>query len=423
MKDFSEEARKLDSNDILKAFKEKFTNDSKLIYLDGNSLGKLPKNTVKNLEKLIKDEWGNNLIRSWNDHWLDLPNRIATKLAKLLGAREDEIFLGDNTSLNLFKLAYAALQFQKGRTGIISDDLNFPTDLYVLQGLIANHFPEHRLQLIKSRNEISVDSKEIHKQLDEQTALVTLSHVCYKSAYMYDMKEVNQLTKKAGAINLWDLSHAVGSVELKLNAWDTDMAVGCTYKYLNGGPGSPAFLYIRKELQEELINPVWSWFGHEKPFDFASDYKAAKGIQKFGTGTPSVLSTAGVENGVDIILETGMENIRRKSISQSEFLIKMIQSELLDLGFEFASPLESHKRGSHVSIRHKEAYKINRAMIEPTDPDQKVIIPDFRPPDIIRLGITPLYTSYADLYECIVRIKEIITADEQNRHFEPLEVT
>ena len=409
-----EKAKALDQADELARFRGYFFNQEKLIYLDGNSLGQLPLKTNERMSQLVAEQWGERLIRGWNEHWMALPSRRSAKIASLVGARPDEIFVGDSTSLNLYKLAFAALAVQKGRTKVVSDNLNFPTDLYVLQGLIQQQFQQHRLELIQSHDGISIGEEQIEQLLDEETALLTLSHVAFKSAFMHDMTKVNQIAHKKGALVIWDLSHAAGAVDLALNASGADMAVGCTYKYINGGPGASAFLYVRKDLQKKLINPVTSWFGHDKPFDFDLQFDAADDMRKFGVGTPQVLSMAAMEPGLDLLLEAGMSALRAKSVQLSNFMLEMIQQELIPLGFSVASPLEAEKRGSHISIQHAEAYRINRAMIEPND-GSKSIIPDFRPPDNIRMGFAPLYNRFEEMIETVQRIKTIIQSYEFER--------
>lgn len=409
-----EKAKALDQADELARFRGYFFNQEKLIYLDGNSLGQLPLKTKELMSQLVAEQWGERLIRGWNEHWMELPSRLATKIARLVGAQPDEIFVGDSTSLNLYKLAFAALSAQQGRTKIVSDALNFPTDLYVLQGLIQQQFRQHRLELIQSHDGISIGEEQLEKMLNEHTALLTLSHVAFKSAFMHDMTKVNQMAHKKGALVIWDLSHAAGAVDLALNATNADMAVGCTYKYINGGPGASAFLYVRKDLQARLNNPVASWFGHNRPFDFDMQFQAADDIRKFGVGTPNILSMAAMEPGLDLLLEAGMPALRAKSVQLSNFMLEMIQQELLPLRFSLASPLEAVKRGSHLSIQHPEAYRINRAMIEPND-GSKAIIPDFRPPDNIRMGFAPLYNRFEEMAETVQRIKAIIQSAEFER--------
>lgn len=411
MNRYLQQAAELDSHDKLSLFRNQFVSDENVIYLDGNSLGRLPQKTKDVLQDIVEYQWGNRLIRSWNEHWLDLPKRVAAKLATIVGASSDEIFVGDSTSVNLYKLAFAALKLQQDRSEILTDSLNFPTDMYIFQELISQSFPNHTLKQIPSADGMITAMEAIEEALSLETAFVSLSHVAYKSAFMYDMAAVNKLAKENGALTLWDLSHAVGAVDLQLNKSGADMAVGCTYKYLNGGPGAPAFLYVKKELQEQLQNPIAGWFGHKSPFDFDGNYVAANSIQRFAAGTPTVLSMAGIEPGLDIMNEAGMENLREKSVRQSEFLLKMIESELVPLGFKIASPMNASHRGSHISIQHPNGYQINQAMISSKN-EAKVIIPDFRPPTNIRLGIAPLYNSFIDLAETVERIKEILLTKE-----------
>ena len=414
MNDFYKKALEQDKNDTLASFKNHFTNDENMIYLDGNSLGKLPKQTIELVSQVVRDQWGKRLIRSWNESWINLSTKIAKKIAPLIGAEEDEVFVGDSTSLNLYKLAFAALKARTNQYKIISDELNFPTDLYVIQGLIKQQFPNHRLELLKSKDGISIDECEIERLVNKDTSLLTLSHVTYKSAFMYNMQQVNKLAHQFNSLVIWDLSHAAGAVPVELNKSNTDMAIGCTYKYLNGGPGSPAYLYVRKDLQEELNNPITSWFSHQQPFDFDLEYTSADSIQKFAVGTPNILSLAATEPGLDILLEAGIAKIREKSVKQTDFMIELIKTELLPLGFIIASPLNIENRGSHISIQHTDAYRVNRALIEPEN-DSKVIIPDFRPPNNIRLGIAPLYTTFEDIYYSINRIKVIVQTKEFER--------
>jgi len=412
---FLEKALTLDKTDTLKSFKEKFVADPSLIYLDGNSLGKLPIKTIETTANIIEKQWGNRLIRSWNEHWIDLSKNIAAKIAKIVGAQPDEIFVGDTTSLNLYKLLFASLSLQKGKTEIITDDLNFPTDLYIIQGLIKQQFKNHTLKVLESASEIFMDTNTISEAISKKTSVTTLSLVSYKSSFLYDMETINNLAHKNDSLVVWDLSHAAGATTIKLNETNADMAVGCTYKYLNGGPGAPAFLYVRKDIQEKLTNPIWSWFAHEKPFDFNPNFIENSGIQKFAVSTPSILSLGAIAPGLDIILEAGITNIQTKSSKQSIFLINLIKHYLIPLGFKIASPLNDSQRGSHISITHCESYRINRAMIAPKNENTKIVIPDFRPPNLIRIGITPLYTSYLDLYEAIIRISEIVTTKEYEK--------
>lgn len=406
-----EKAKELDKQDILAPFKNHFKNDDHLIYLDGNSLGKLPIATIAATSNLVENQWGNRLIRSWNESWMGLSTTIAAKIAALVGAQPEEIFVGDTTSLNLYKLVFAALEFQQGKNKIITDALNFPSDLYVLQGIVKKHFQQHQIQILGHSEAVEMDLKDFEANIDSNTALLTMSLVTYKSAFLYNMKAVNALAHKHKSLVLWDLSHAVGAVPINLNESNADLAVGCTYKFLNGGPGAPAFLYVKKSLQNQLHNAIWSWFSHQKPFDFDLNYQPSENIQKFAISTPSVLSLVPIEKGLDITLAAGMGGLRAKSMGQTNYLVTLIKEILMPLGFKMASPELAENRGSHISIQHPEGYRISKAMIEPKD-NSKVIIPDFRPPHNIRLGIAPLYTSYTDLYEAVQRIQNIVLQKE-----------
>jgi len=390
--------------DELADFRQQFViTDPNLIYLDGNSLGRLPKTTAARLQQVMLDEWGGNLIRGWNDNWFDSPRRIGEKLARLLGAGEGQVVVSDTTSINLFKLAMAALAKNPGRTKIVSDELNFPSDLYILQSCIALLGKGHRLHLIRSRNDIHIEPEDVASAIDEDTALVSLSHVAFKSGFMYDGQAVTQLAHQAGALMLWDVCHSVGAVPVELDAWGSDLAVGCTYKYLNGGPGAPAFLYVRRDLQEQLYPPIWGWFGQRNPFAFDLDFTPAPGMNHFLVSSPPILSALAMEASLDIVLDAGVERIRRKSLAQTGYLIDLFDAMLAPLGFALGTPRDPARRGSHVSIRHPDGYRINRALIEEMD-----LIPDFREPDNLRLGIAPLYTSFEEIFEAVERIRRVV---------------
>jgi kynureninase len=403
-------ANHLDSIDELAAFRQRFAiTDPDTIYLDGNSLGRLPLATVDQLKTVVEKQWGERLVRGWNESWMDAPRRAGDKIAVLLGARPGEILVSDSTSVNLFKLAAAALRYQSGRNEIISDELNFPSDLYILQGISQLLAQGHQITLLPSRDSIQVKTTDVDAALGKQTALLSLSHVAFKSAFLYKMQEITALAHMSGALALWDLSHSAGVVPIKLNAWDVDLAVGCTYKYLNSGPGAPAFLYVREDLQEKLLQPIWGWFGSANAFQFNQEYTPAPGIARFAVGTPPILSLSAIEIGVEMLLEAGVRRVRTKSMRQTEYLIALAQEWLLPLGFSFGTPLNPARRGSHVALRHPEAYRINRAMIEAVSPR---VIPDFRAPDNLRLGISPLYTSYDDILRALLRMKEIVAKKE-----------
>ena len=400
-------AQKLDAQDPLRHFREKFNlPDSDLIYLDGNSLGVMPLTTKPHLENVLEEEWGRGLIRSWNTGWYERSQQIAAKIAPLIGAKPHEVIVADSTSVNLFKLGWAALQFQKGRKAIVSDELNFPSDIYLLQGLVNMSGKQLELRLASSHDGMTVSAEELKDKMGNDTALLTLSHVVFKSAFMYDMKSITHFAHKQGALVMWDLSHATGAVPVDLNGSNADLAVGCTYKYLNGGPGSPAFLYVREDLHQKLLSPIWGWFGQDNPFDFQLEYKPAPGIERFLAGTPPMLSLSALDPSLDIFLEAGMAKIREKSFQQTEYLIALMEKFLVPVGFALASPREGARRGSHVSLSHPEAYRICKALID-KETGNKVVIPDFREPDNIRLGIAPLYNTFEEIFDAVMELKEI----------------
>jgi kynureninase len=401
-------ARELDAQDELASFRDEFViDDPNLIYLDGNSLGRLPKRTIEFMRNAIEQEWGKRLIHVWNDGWINTPKELGAKIAKLVGAQADEILVTEATSINLFKLAAAALQARPNRTGVVSDVQNFPSDLYILQGIIDLIGKDHHLKLIPSTDGITITPEAVEAAIDDNTALVSLTHVAFKSAFMYDMARVTELAHRSGALMLWDLSHSVGAVPIDLNGCNVDLAVGCTYKYLNGGPGAPAFLYVRRDLQEQLNQPMWGWFAAEKPFAFELDFTPAPDISRYRVGTPPMLSMKAVEPAIDLLLEATMARLRAKSIKQTEYLIFLAEQWLTPFGFTLGTPRQAEIRGSHVSLRHPESYRISRALIESPPPAIQVI-PDFRAPDNIRFGITPLYTTFMEIYLAIERIQIIV---------------
>lgn len=401
-------ARELDQQDLLKNFRKLFViNDPSMIYLDGNSLGRLPVKTMNYMENAIRDQWGERLIRSWNEGWYQQSARLGKKIAQIIGARPDEVIVSDSTSVNLYKLAYGALKIMQGKREIISDDMNFPTDLYVLQGLIRQFGDVHTLRLLKSPDGIFSDMTELVRMIKKQTALVTLSHVTFKSAFQYDLERVTELAHLQGAMVLWDLSHSVGVVPISLRKANVDLAIGSTYKFMNGGPGCPAFLYIRKDLQDRMENPIQGWFGDHDPFEFKLHYRPATGIRKFLTGTPPVISVSGLEPSIDMILDAGIRAIRKKSVDQGTYLISLAREWLFPLGFRLGSPEVAEKRGSHVTLKHAEGYRISKALIDPAVGEQAVL-PDFREPNNLRFGITPLYTTYEEIHRAMMKVKLIM---------------
>jgi kynureninase len=396
-------AQSQDKNDPLRGFRSRFViPDPNLIYMDGNSLGRLPQETLPRLEKVVQDEWGGRLVRAWGDGWFETPLRLGDKIAQLVGAAPGQVAVCDSTSTNLFKLSLAALALRPGRTKIISDEPNFPTDLYILQGAARLLGNRHTIELIPGKDS-GMDLEALLAAIDENTALVLLSHVQFKSGFLYDAAAVTRACHHAGALVLWDLSHSAGAVPVELDAWDADFAVGCTYKYLNGGPGSPAYLYANRRLQEDACSPIWGWFGQRTPFAFDLDYTPAAGVGRFLAGSPPILSMQAIEPGVDLLLEAGMDALRAKSIALTTYFIGLFDELLAPLGFSLGTPRQAEQRGSHISLRHPEGYRINCALIQEMN-----VIPDFREPDHIRIGFAPIYTTFQDAWETTDRLRTVL---------------
>lgn len=393
-----------DQQDELAAFRARFIIDEPdLIYLDGNSLGRLPGETVEQMQQTVEALWGSRLIRGWNEGWITLQEEIGGKIARLVGAQFDEVAIADSTSVNLYKLALAALVARPDRHKIITDDLNFPSDIYVLQSVAKLAGRPCKIQVIPSPDGIYGPLDGLRAAIDDDTALVSLSHTAFKSSYTYDMSAVTALAHAAGAMMLWDLSHSAGAVPCLLNQANVDLAVGCTYKYLNGGPGAPAFLYVRRDLQTLLQNPITGWMGQKDMFKFDLTYAPAVGLRRFFTGTPPILSVSAIEAGVDLLLEAGIDRLRAKSVRQTEYFIDLWAAWLAPLGFTLNSPREANLRGSHISLGHVEGWRIDQALIHDMN-----VLPDFRKPDNIRFGITPLYTSFADIYTALDRLRTVV---------------
>ncbi len=387
----------LDAADPLARFRDRFViEDPEEIYLDGNSLGRLPKATAERLARVVREQWGRELIGSWNEHWFDLPRRVGGKIAGVVGAGPDEVVVADSTSVNLFKLALAACRARPDRRKIVTDDLNFPSDVYVLQSVAELAGPDHQVVIVPSADGMTVPLESLSAAIGEDTALVALSHTTFKSAFVHDLAGVTEVAHRRGALVLWDLSHSAGAVPVGLNAAGADLAVGCTYKFLNGGPGAPAYLYVRKDLQSQFGNPIAGWFGRADPFRFDLGYEPLPDVRRFLTGTPPILSLAAIEPGVELVLEAGIAAIREKSVRQTDYLVELWEERLAPLGYTLNSPRDSAARASHISLGHPEGYRINRALIE-----RYRVVPDFRAPDNIRLGVSPLYTTFTEIARAV----------------------
>ena len=387
-----EEARALDAADPIAFARERFSLPPGRIYLDGNSLGALPASTSERLRDTVERQWGDDLIASWNAHlWIDAPTRVAAKLAPIVGADSSELLIADSTSVSLFKLLGAAAAARPGRRTILTDARNFPTDLYVAQGLADMLDLELR----------AVAVQELEAELDETVAAVTLTHVDYRSGAKHDMRAINAAAHSAGALTVWDVSHSAGAVELDLAAAGCDLAVGCGYKYLNGGPGAPAFIFVAAHLQDQLQPPLRGWMGHADPFAFDGAYRPVSGIGRFLTGTPSILALAALEAGLDTFAEVPMRAIEAKSRALSQMFIEAVEAGCGD-EIRLASPRDPAERGSHVSFAHPEAYAMIQALIA------RDVTGDFRAPDLMRFGFAPLYNGFEDIAQAAEAVADII---------------
>ena len=390
-----DEARELDSSDPLAFAREQFSLPKGVIYFDGNSLGAMPVATPARLGETER-QWREDLIASWNKHdWIDWPTRIAAKLAPIVGAKPNELLVADSTSVCLFKLLAAAARARPGRKVIVTQKRNFPTDLYVAQGLAQMLGLEVK----------AVEPDEVEAAIDADTAVVSLTHVDYRSAAFYDMNAVNDAARAAGALVVWDLSHSAGAIELDLNARGAEIAVGCGYKYLNGGPGAPAFIYIAEHLQDELRSPLQGWMGHAEPFAFVDGYRPAGGILKFLTGTPSILALAALEAGLATFDAIAMRDLAAKSRSLSQLFIAEVEARCGN-ELRLASPRDPAERGSHVVFAHAEGYAVMQALIA------RRVIGDFRAPNLMRFGFAPLYNTHAEVVRAAEILADILAARE-----------
>ena len=389
----------LDRADELAPLRALFALPEGVIYLDGNSLGALPKATPARVAEVVQREWGQGLIRSWNDAgWMATPARVGDKIARLVGAAAGSVMVADSTSVNLFKLLGAALSARPGRRVIVSERRNFPTDLYIAEGLAALLDQGHELRLVEPEGVAAAIAKD--------TAVVMLTHVNYHTGAMHDMDAITRAAHAKGALMLWDLAHSAGAVPVDLAGCDVDLAVGCGYKFLNGGPGAPAFLYVAPRLQDALRYPLTGWLGHAAPFAFETGYRPGQGIARTMVGTPPVLSLAALEVGIDIALQAPMEQVRAKSVRQTTIFAELLEQVGAGLGFQLASPRDAARRGSQVCLAHGQAYAIMQALIA------RGVIGDFRAPDILRFGITPLYTRYVDLFDAAEALRLVMAGGE-----------
>jgi kynureninase len=396
-------AERLDAADPLAWLRDRFAIDpAGPIYLDGNSLGRLPKATVGAVDRAMRDGWGSGLVRSWQG-WMELAERIGTALGQVvLGAAPGQVAISDSTSVNLYKLAAAALDARPGRRVILSSADNFPTDRYVLEGLAAARGLE--LRMVEPAGPDGIGPAAVKAALGPEVALVSLSHASYLSSAIEDVPAITSAAHEVGALVLWDLCHSAGAVPVELDAWGVDLAAGCTYKYLCAGPGAPAFLYVRRGLQDRLRQPIWGWFGQREQFRMGRAYDPVPGVERFLVGTPPVLSLVPIGTGVDVLAEAGIEALRRRSVALTGLLVDLWEAWLRPLGFALASPRDPHRRGGHVALAHPDAYRVSRALLAAG------MVPDHRPPNLLRLCPAPAYTRFVEVWDAMERLRDLVRA-------------
>tara|TARA_R110002073_G_scaffold114291_8_gene251473 strand:- start:11562 stop:12803 length:1242 start_codon:yes stop_codon:yes gene_type:complete len=393
-----EDFLKLDENDPLAAFRDEFELPEDLIYLDGNSLGAMPKSAKARALDVVEREWGQDLITSWNKNgWFHLTEKLGNKIASLIGAAPGEVLACDATGLNLYKLLSMALDLKEDRKVIVMEGSNFPTDNYMTQGLIKQRGQGHEIRF--------AEIDQIMDAITEDVAVVSLTQVHYKTGHLLDMKAITEKAHAVGALVIWDLCHSAGALPIDLNKCDVDFAVGCGYKYLNGGPGAPAFIFVAKRHQGTAAQPLTGWWSHAAPFAFERDYRPADTIWQSLTGTQPILSLSVLECGLDVMMRADMADLRQKSITLCDYFIELVESECGKYGFELATPRNGEVRGSQVSFRHDYGYAIMQALIADK------VIGDFRAPNIVRFGFTPLYVRYVDVWDSVARLKKIMKYD------------
>ena len=403
-------AEALDDADELAGFRERFvgTDDDRLIYLDGNSLGRLPRETPAAVARVVEQQWGEGLVGSWST-WIGDATRVGDQLAAgVLGAGPGEVLVGDSTTVNLYKLLVAGAKARPGRDVLVCTADDFPTDRYVVAGVAADR--GMTVREIGADIDAGLDPAVLAGALDDRVAVVVLSLVAYRSGALADLAAITRLVHDAGALVLWDLSHAVGAVPIQLSAAGADLAVGCTYKYLNGGPGAPAFLFVRRDLQEQLRSPIQGWFGQRDQFAMGPVYEPADGIERFGVGTPNVLGTAAVEVGARLVAEAGVDRLAAKGRAMTDLIVGFGDAWLAPHGAVLASPRQAAARGSHVTFAHPQAWQLTQALIE------RGVVPDFRTPDRVRLGPAPLYTRFVEVWDAMDRFRGLLEEGQLERY-------
>jgi kynureninase len=394
-----EDCLALDAHDPLAAFRTRFALPEGVVYLDGNSLGARPKVAAARAQSVIGEEWGNGLIRSWNDaDWIGLPAKVGDKLGQLIGAAPGEVVACDSTSVNLFKLLSAAFVLRPGRRVLLTDRDNFPTDNYVAEGVAA---------FLDGKVEIRVlPAEEILAAIDQDVAVVSLTQVNYRTGRIYDMAKISAAATAMGALSLWDLSHSAGAIPVDLTGAGADLAVGCGYKYLNGGPGAPAYVFVPKRHHQAIRQPISGWLGHAAPFEFSGDFRPAPGIGRMLSGTPPVIALALLECGLDIIIEAGMDALRVKSMALSDLFISLITQYCDGRGLELISPQDANLCGSQVSYSYENGFGAMQALIA------RGVIGDFRQPNVMRFGFAPLYVTHIDLWDAVQALRAVLVGAE-----------
>ena len=398
-----QEQQQLDRDDPLRNYRSLFHLPEGVIYLDGNSLGPAPKEVFKKMEKVLRQEWAEDLIRSWNNAgWWELTDRLGSMVAKLIGADDDEVVVCDTTSVNLHKVLHAALSIKPGRNKVIAEADCFPSDLYVLEGVKSLH-PDLEI-LLEGR-----DGSSIPEVLDEQVAAVLINHVDYRSGIIRDMENLTRQVQEFGGLAVWDLSHSTGIFPVQLNRCRVDFAVGCTYKYLNGGPGAPAYLFAASRHHAACNQPLSGWFGHARPFDFERHFDPDSGIRRFVCGTQPILSLRALQSGLEIYQDVSLQQVREKSMALTDLFIKLLKNECAAWELEIISPEDSSQRGSQVAVSHPQGYAVMQALIS------RGVIGDFRAPNLMRFGFAPLFLSYQDIHDAVKQLKQILEAEEWNQ--------
>jgi kynureninase len=392
----------LDRTDPLAPLRAKFLLPSGVINLDGNSLGALPRSTAARVSRVIENEWGEDLITSWNRHdWIGMPQRVGDKIARLIGAGAGEVVVTESTSINLFKVLAVALKMRPGRRVIVSEAENFPTDLYMAQGLTELLDRDYTLRLVSAR--------ELEQALDADAAVLMLTQVNFRTGALHDMAALTAAAHAAGALAIWDLSHTAGALPVDLNGAKADFAIGCGYKYLNGGPGAPAFVYAAARHHGQAPQPLYGWLGHAAPFEFAPGYRPADGIRQYIVSTPSILAMAALEEGVDLLLQADLGELRAKSKALTEAFIALVEERCAGMGLSLVTPRDAERRGSQVSFTHEHGYAVMQALIA------RGVIGDFRAPNLIRFGFSPLYIRHVDVWDAVEILRDVLASETWRR--------